>query len=332
MTRQNAHTSSITAKEESTEASLTTKHTRKRGEITLTANEVRKRQASNASSSENGIKNPPMKRPRLAPEDSHLAPDNWKVVYDTIKVMRSRITAPADIMGCEQSKYKESDPKNRRFTTLVYLILSSQTKDEVTDAAVTKLRNAIGGTLSVKAILSVDESVIAESINKVGFWRRKAGYIKQAAQRLRDDFDSDVPKTMDDLCSLSGVGPKMAILVLHVAWDINQGIGVDSHVHRITNRLGWHSKPTKDAEETRLNLQSWLPSELHREINLMLVGFGQIICTPTKPQCDACELSTKGLCPSVQKGSKGKRQKPATISAQESPALPRISIEVEAEP
>ncbi len=118
-------------------------------------------------------------------------------------------------------------------------------------------------------------------------------YIKQAAQKLRDEFDSDVPKTVDELCSLPGVGPKMAFLALQIAWNLyvpldrlnsyllpfairNHGIGVDVHVHRITNRLGWHKPPTKTPEETRLNLQSWLPTELHPDINHMLVGFGQV--------------------------------------------------------
>ena len=95
-----------------------------------------------------------------------------------------------------------------------------------------------------------------------------ARYIKQAAQRLRDDFDSDVPKTVDELCSLPGVGPKMAFLALQTAWklyvylllftyarlcffDRNVGIGVDVHVHRITNRLGWHKTTPKTPEETR---------------------------------------------------------------------------------
>ena len=116
-------------------------------------------------------------------------------------------------------------------------MLSSQTKDEVTDAAVAKLRVALGGTLSLDALLAAEEHVIADSINKVGFWRRKTQlvspipsfplpglteirYIKQAAQRLRDDFDSDVPKTVDELVSLPGVGPKMAFLCLHAAWDM----------------------------------------------------------------------------------------------------------------
>ncbi|KAF7791061.1 hypothetical protein EIP86_002021 [Pleurotus ostreatoroseus] len=218
------------------------------------------------------------RKPKSIPQSlavPHPAPPHWKEAYDKIKTMRESIVAPVDTMGCHRAQLAETDLKNRRFSTLVSLMLSSQTKDEVTDAAVTKLRQAVGGTLSVEAILEANESSIAEAIAKVGFWRRKTQYIKQAAQKLRDEFDSDVPKTVDELCSLPGVGPKMAFLALQVAWNINVGIGVDVHVHRITNRLGWHKPPTKNPEETRLNLQSWLPVELHPEINHLLVGFGQ---------------------------------------------------------
>ncbi|THG97510.1 hypothetical protein EW026_g4504 [Hermanssonia centrifuga] len=181
----------------------------------------------------------------------HPAPPHWKEVYETIKRMRENIVAPVDTMGCDQAQLKETDPKSQRFSTLISLMLSSQTKDEVTDAAVSKLREAIGGSLTVNAILQSDESTISEAIAKVGFWRRKTQYIKQTAQRLHDEFDSDIPKTVDELCSLPGVGPKMAFLALQVAWNINVGIGVDVHVHRITNRLGWHKPPTKNPEETR---------------------------------------------------------------------------------
>ncbi|KAG1749554.1 DNA glycosylase [Suillus lakei] len=274
------------------------------------------------------------KKPKSIPQsldNPHPAPPHWKEAYDSIKEMRAQTVAPVDTMGCDQAQHDEKDPKNRRFAVLVSLMLSSQTKDEVTDAAVKKLRAAVGGTLSVAAIISAEDSTIADAIAKVGFWRRKTGYIKKAALRLRDDFDSDVPKTVDELCSLLGVGPKMAFLTLHVAWNLNHGIGVDVHVHRITNRLGWHQRPTKKPEETRLNLQSWLPIELHREINYMLVGFGQTICVPVGPKCDSCALSTKGLCPSAstkppRSPKKRKRQSSADLERESGP---KIDIAIE---
>ncbi|KZP13803.1 DNA glycosylase [Athelia psychrophila] len=242
-------------------------------------------------------------------ETPHPAPPHWQETYDTIKEMRAQIVAPVDTMGCDRAQLKESEPKNQRFATLVSLMLSSQTRDEVTDAAVTKLREAIGGTLCVDAMIAADDVIIEEAVGKVGFWKRKTQFLKRTAVELRDRFDYDVPKTVDELCSLPGVGPKMAFLTLQVAWNINVGIGVDVHVHRITNRLGWHNPTTKGPEETRLNLQSWLPTELHPEINHMLVGFGQMICLPVGPKCGSCKLSTAGLCPSAKSGSSPKKRK-----------------------
>ncbi|KAI1791571.1 DNA glycosylase [Ganoderma leucocontextum] len=279
------------------------------------------------------------RKPKAIPtalETPHPAPARWRETYDTVKRMRARIVAPVDTMGCEQAQLKEAEPKNQRFSTLVSLMLSSQTKDEVTDAAMTKLRAAVGGTLSIDAVLGASDSAISDAICKVGFWRRKTQYIRQASQKLQDDFGGDVPKTVDELCSLPGVGPKMAFLALQVAWKLNAGIGVDVHVHRITNRLGWHKAPTKTPEETRLNLQSWLPVELHPEINHLLVGFGQTICAPVGPKCDQCELSD-GLCPSAKKGAKAsssKRQTKKVVVASSNAdqvAGPKIEIKLEEE-
>ncbi|KAF8875699.1 DNA glycosylase [Infundibulicybe gibba] len=239
----------------------------------------------------------------------HAAPARWAETYALIRGMRARMVAPVDTMGCDQAQVHESDPKARRFATLVSLMLSSQTKDEVTDAAVSALRAVLGGSLCVAAMINAEESAVAGAIGKVGFWRRKTQYLKQTAVRLRDEFDSDVPQTVDELCSLPGVGPKMAFLALQTAWKLNVGIGVDVHVHRITNRLGWHTPPSKTPEATRLNLQSWLPKELHPEINHMLVGFGQVMCLPMGPRCDECDVRAAGLCPSARTGSSAKGTK-----------------------
>lgn len=116
-------------------------------------------------------------------------------------------------------------------------MLSSQTKDEVTDAAVKTLRAALGGSISLSSLLNADADTISNAINKVGFWRRKTewvhiiiahsllklmnpSYIMRTAVVLRDRFDSDVPKDIDDLCSLPGVGPKMGFLCLQAAWNM----------------------------------------------------------------------------------------------------------------
>lgn len=94
----------------------------------------------------------------------------------------------------------------------------------------------------------------------------------------------------------TGVGPKMAHIVMRVAWGIVTGIGVDTHVHRIANRLKWVKKPTKTPEETRVSLESWLPFELWWEVNELLVGFGQNTCKPVHPLCSQC--LNNDICPS----------------------------------
>ncbi|TBU40249.1 DNA glycosylase [Dichomitus squalens] len=333
--------------EDTVSGEVTTSRASKTAKVTqLVKTEVDSEEAAGSSTSAPATGRPKPKRvasprkPRPIPtalETPHPAPPRWREAYDTIKRMRQRIVAPVDTMGCDQAQLKETDPKNQRFSTLVSLMLSSQTKDEVTDAAVAKLREAVGGTLSIDAVLGASESAISEAICKVGFWRRKTQYIRQAAQKLKDEFGGDVPKTVDELCSLPGVGPKMAFLALQVAWKVNAGIGVDVHVHRITNRLGWHKSPTKTPEETRLNLQSWLPVELHPDINHLLVGFGQTICAPVGPKCDQCELSD-GLCPSARKvvkasSSKTRSKKIASAVSVEADrgAGPQIEVKFEEE-
>lgn len=87
----------------------------------------------------------------------------------------------------------------------------------------------------------------------------------------------------------------MAHICMHAAWGIVTGIGVDTHVHRIANRLQWVKKETKEPEQTRKSLESWLPFEFWDEINVLLVGFGQTICTPVSPRCGKCLLNNE--CP-----------------------------------
>ncbi|KAJ7491023.1 DNA glycosylase [Mycena latifolia] len=269
-----------------------------------------KRVKVEASTPEPDVASPgPFKSPSKSPRKSktlykkalaapHPAPARWREVYDGIKAMRDKTVAPVDTMGCHIAQQDETDPKNKRFVTLVSLMLSPQTKDEVTDAAVKKLRVALGGTVSLEAVLAADPTVISEAINKVGMWRVKTKHLKLAAEKLRDEFDSDVPQTIEGLISLPGVGPKIGFLTLQSAWGINNGIGVDVHVLRITRLLGWHTAETP--EDARISLESWLPKELHRDINPLLVGFGQTICPSNTPRCGECTLSAAGLCPSAK--------------------------------
>ncbi|OJD14187.1 hypothetical protein AJ78_05451 [Emergomyces pasteurianus Ep9510] len=155
-------------------------------------------------------------------------------------------------------------------------------------------------TLTLENILAVTPSRLNELIQTVGFHNNKTKYIKAAAVMLRDEYNSDIPDTPEGLMRLPGVGPKMAYLCMSSAWGRDEGIGVDVHVHRITNMWGWHK--TKTPEETRAALESWLPRDKWHEINKLLVGLGQTVCLPVARRCGECELAATGLCKSEIKG------------------------------
>ncbi|KAI8904094.1 DNA glycosylase [Gorgonomyces haynaldii] len=225
-------------------------------------------------------------------------PKDWQKVYTRIEEYRKANQAPVDTVGCERLA-DNMDPKVFRFQALVALMLSSQTKDPVTADAVERLKQTKNG-LTVDSILEMDIKELDQCIQKVGFHNRKTTYLKKTALILKEQYDGDIPAELDDMLKLPGVGPKMAHLCMQVAWDKTLGIGVDTHVHRISNRLGWVK--TKDPEQTRKALEEWLPTEYWRHINVMLVGFGQVQCLPVKPLCQDCPV--KDLCPKV--GTKSK--------------------------
>ncbi|XP_070684651.1 endonuclease III-like protein 1 isoform X2 [Pempheris klunzingeri] len=231
-------------------------------------------------------------------------PPDWKKQLGYIREMRSSRDAPVDNMGAEKCYDTEAPAQVRRFQVLVSLMLSSQTKDQVTAAAMQKLR-AHGCT--VENILTTDDETLGKIIYPVGFWRTKVKYLKLTAAMLQNEFGGDIPDSVEGLVRLPGVGPKMAHLAMDIAWDQVSGIGVDTHVHRISNRLGWLKKPTKNPEETRKALEEWLPRELWSEINWLLVGFGQQVCLPINPLCSVC--LNQHSCPSAHKSSPTKRPK-----------------------
>nr|ALS04484.1 endonuclease III-like protein 1 [Acartia pacifica] len=223
---------------------------------------------------------------------SAWAPQNWELVFDNIRKMREGRTAPVDTMGCERAHDPDASPAVMRFQCLISLMLSSQTKDEVNYAAMTRLREH---GLTVQNIIDTTEAKVGELIYPVGFWKTKAKFIKEVCLALRDKYDCDIPRNVPELCKLKGVGPKMAHICMSSAWNEPSGIGVDTHVHRISGRLGWTEKECKIPEATRVALESWMPRDRWIEVNWLLVGFGQELCRPVGPKCGDC--LNKDLCP-----------------------------------
>lgn len=237
-------------------------------------------------------------------------PNDWAEVYAVVKEMRTSGAAQhaaVDTMGCERLAQEEVTPKIKRYHTLTALMLSSQTKDTTNFQAMNRLytelpphKEGAPGGLTLENILAVDPKLLNELIWAVGFHNNKTRYIKATAEILRDQYDGDIPDTIEGLMGLPGVGPKMGYLCLSSAWGRHEGIGVDVHVHRITNLWGWHK--TKGPEESRLALQAWLPKELWHEINWVLVGLGQTVCLPVGRKCGQCELGLRGLCKAAERG------------------------------
>lgn len=247
-------------------------------------------------------------------------PPDWKKQLGFIREMRSGRDAPVDNMGAEKCYDSTAPAHVRRFQVLVSLMLSSQTKDQVTGAAMQRLR-AHGCT--VENILATDDETLGKLIHPVGFWRTKVKYLKLTSAMLQNEFGGDIPDSVEGLVRLPGVGPKMAHLAMDIAWDKVSGIGVDTHVHRISGRLGWLRKPAKNPEETRKALEEWLPRELWSEINWLLVGFGQQVCLPVNPLCSVC--LNQHNCPSAHKASPAKRPK------SQSPSPNKSSVKIKSE-
>ena len=224
-------------------------------------------------------------------------PPNWELVYNMTAEMRKRRIAAVDTMGCENLADDTRSPLDRRLQTLVALMLSSQTKDPVTAAAIKNLQEGLPRGFNLEDLLEVEPTRLNELICKVGFHNNKTKYIKATAEILRDKWNGAIPDTIEGMVSLPGVGPKMAYLCMSSAWGRDEGIGVDVHVHRITNLWGWHK--TSTPEQTRAELESWLPREKWHDINHLLVGFGQTYCPPVGRRCEGCDLAREGLCPSA---------------------------------
>ena len=176
---------------------------------------------------------------------------------------------------------RDRDP----FRILISTLLSLRTKDDVTDAASERL---FAIAPSARRLARLDLRRIEKAIYPVGFYRTKARTIRDIARRIDGEFDGRVPDTMEALLALKGVGRKTAALVVSLGFD-TPAVCVDTHVHRIANRMGWVR--TRTAHETELALMELLPRRVWIDVNETLVGYGQQVCTPVSPRCSTCTVA-----------------------------------------
>jgi endonuclease-3 len=174
------------------------------------------------------------------------------------------------------------------FRILIGCLLSLRTRDETTGPAAARLF-ALADTPA--AMLGLARPDIERAIFPVGFYRRKAGVVHAVCRVLTERFGGRVPTDLDALLTLPGVGRKTANLVVTFAFGL-PGICVDTHVHRISNRLGFVRTATP--ERTELALRAKLPRRHWIGLNDLLVAFGQNLCQPISPRCSVCPVG--GLC------------------------------------
>ena len=178
----------------------------------------------------------------------------------------------------------ETGSADKPWVVLVSTILSLRTKDEVT---VKTSKALLEKAPSPKEMLALGEKETARLSYPAGFYKTKAANLQKIAAILIEQYGGQVPRDMESLLALPGVGRKTANLVLTEAYD-EYGICVDIHVHRISNRTGWAETATP--EKTEMYLREILPKRFWKRINYLLVLYGQRICRPISPFCSRCVI------------------------------------------
>lgn len=197
-------------------------------------------------------------------------------IIDSLNGMKSQWDDPI----VTEIALKKRDP----FRILISTVLSLRTKDEVTREASKRLFKLADTPDTMKDLNPED---IERAIFPVGFYRNKAATIIDICGTLVETYGGKVPDDIDELLKLKGVGRKTANLVVTMGYN-KPGICVDTHVHRISNRLGYVS--TKTPKETEFALREKLPEKYWIEYNDLLVSFGQNMCKPISPLCSRCPI------------------------------------------
>ena len=218
----------------------------------------------------------------------------------TPQIVRVLKTLERAIRGLEEPAVEKIAEESREdpFQVLISTMLSAQTRDPVTAEASARLFR-VARTPRTMAALPVAK--IQKLIYPVSFYRVKARNVKETCRQIIERFGGRVPATMEELLTLPGVGRKTANLVLILSHASRDNICVDTHVHRISNRLGWVR--TKMPDQTEQALYRVVPRRYWPKVNLYLVTWGQNVCRPVYPRCQACVVSRD--CPRIGVRLKG---------------------------
>jgi len=183
---------------------------------------------------------------------------------------------------------KTRDP----FLVLISCIMSLRTKDTTTGPASKRLFDLADNP---KDMLKLSKKQIEKAIFPVGFYPTKAKYIKETCKVLIKDYNGKVPSNEEELLKLPGIGRKCMGIVMCYGFGKNSHIPVDTHVHKLTNRLGWVK--TKTPEKTEIALTKIIPRKYWHDLNNLLVAHGQNVCVPVSPFCSKCSI--RKYCPRI---------------------------------
>lgn len=185
-----------------------------------------------------------------------------------------------EIYGVTKESFYHKEP----WQLLTAIMLSAQSTDKQVEGVIPALFDHFG---SVYQMAEASEEEIQTYIRSIGLYKNKAKNIKKCCSQLVNEFNGEVPKTIEELLTLAGVGRKTATLFLADAYGI-AGVTVDTHVFRISKRIGLASG--KNPEEVEMELEKILPKEHWNRFNFQLIYHGRTICTARRPQCKTCPL------------------------------------------
>jgi endonuclease-3 len=210
--------------------------------------------------------------------------------------MQKNIRKIMEILKTEYPSHEKTTLNRMRnkpdaFKILISCLLSLRTQDKNTEISSKRL---FAVATTPKQILALSDKKLENLIFSSGHYRKKAKTLKHVSKTLLKQFNGKVPETKEELMSIKGIGPKTANIVLAFAFG-KSVLPIDTHCHRIPNRLRWVS--TKTPESTEAELSKILPKKYWKDFNAIFVQFGQTICVPISPKCSICPIEK--YCPKI---------------------------------
>jgi len=201
-----------------------------------------------------------------------------------------------ELLTLLRKQYPDAEGTALNFGNALELLAATILAAQCTDEKVNQVTSVLFKKYRTpKDYAEADLQELQEIIKPTGFYRNKSKFIKAAAKKLIEDFDSEIPRSINEMIKLPGVARKTANIVLSNAYGITEGVAVDTHVMRLSKRLGLSEQKNRDKIER--DLMSLFPKEQWFEVANLLIAHGRSVCTARHPKCGKCVVNE--LCPSA---------------------------------